>query len=95
MITLQVAGQLAGDWPGQAAARVGVVGGCLVGSFVRSAEGVGGTFGYDPMATDVRLLLETVRFPRLLVVGGAVPDVVTLAGQTRTAGEVDLPGGTY
>lgn len=64
-------------------------------SFPRSAEEVGRTFDH-PMAADVRPLLEVVRFSRLLVVSGGVPDVIALAGEVRTTtDEVDLPTGLY
>jgi superfamily II DNA or RNA helicase len=67
-----------------------------VASFPRSAEEVGRTFGYHPMAADVRPLLEVVRFSRLLVVSGGVPDVIALVREVRTtADEVDLPSGLY
>jgi superfamily II DNA or RNA helicase len=66
-----------------------------VGQFVRSAEDVRRTFGYHPVSTDLRALLDTVRFARLLVVGGGVPDIGALVAQTRTMPEAELPSGLF
>jgi superfamily II DNA or RNA helicase len=47
------------------------------------------------MPTDLTTLLDGTRFDRLLVVGGALPDVVATVGQARTAPRADLPIGLY
>lgn len=62
----------------------------------RLPEEIEATFGYHPGATEVRELVATVRFVRLLVIGTAVPDVIDLLTATRTTGEqVPLPRGLY
>ncbi|MEQ3553908.1 DEAD/DEAH box helicase [Pseudonocardia nematodicida] len=65
-------------------------------SFAREADVVRNSFGYHPNPKDLAALLGTVRFPRLLVVGGSVPDVVDLAEGVRVlSSDVDLPRGLY
>lgn len=65
-------------------------------SFVREAVVVRDSFGYHPNPKDLAALLATVRFPRLLVVGGSVPDVVELTENVRVSvADVDLPRGLY
>jgi superfamily II DNA or RNA helicase len=66
-----------------------------VGRFVRSPEEVARTFGYHPMATGLTALFAETRFDRLLVIGGAIPDVVSSVGHLRTAQGADLPSGLY
>lgn len=66
-----------------------------MGRFVRSAEEVARSFGYHPLSTGLTELLATTRFDRLLVVGGAIPDVVASVGQLRTVVEAELPMGLY
>ncbi|WP_214404022.1 helicase-related protein [Pseudonocardia lacus] len=53
------------------------------------------TFGYHPQPADLLALLQTIRFARLVVVGGRVRDVVDHVGSIRTAAEVALPRGLY
>lgn len=67
-----------------------------MGTFVREAEEVRGSFGYHPNPRDLAGLVQIVRFPRLLVVGGSVPDLCDLADSVRsTSVDTDLPRGLY
>jgi hypothetical protein len=64
--------------------------------FPHDAGEVRSTCGYHPGLLDLEALLDSAHFPRLLVVGGTVRDVVDLAGATRAAAEaVELPSGLY
>ncbi|MGD9525542.1 MAG: hypothetical protein AB7V44_02005 [Pseudonocardia sp.] len=47
------------------------------------------------MATGLAELLDETRFDRLLVIGGAIPDIVSSVGRLRTAPEAELPMGLY
>lgn len=62
----------------------------------RAPEEVRVTFGYHPGVSDLQDLLGAGSFSRLLVVGGAVWDVVDLVAATRTiAPDAELPRGLY